>query len=188
MARRASCSYFYDHKGRGPQWLDDSWIYDMDTGNQENGPNPWRRLNGGSQDGQSSPHGRMSHTSLYHQGKFLLFGGDDGGHRNGEDKGYKGTYLSDLYGLHHVGTPCPPAPRGLQSLPPSGHLSAILRMMVRPACCVFTWRTVIVIPARLLRHRPPPWLPQLDVRLGSALSSRVAVAIVTLIRLLCRDD
>lgn len=92
--------YFYDHKGRGPQWLDDSWIYDMDTGNQENGPNPWRLLNGGGLVDQAAPHGRMSHTSLYHQGKFLLFGGDDGGHRAGADKGYKGTYLSDLWELN----------------------------------------------------------------------------------------
>eukprot|EP00040_Diaphanoeca_grandis_P030736 m.182396 g.182396 ORF g.182396 m.182396 type:complete len:443 (-) comp32113_c0_seq1:16-1344(-) len=93
--------YYYDHGQRdiglaskGPQWLDDTWLYDIDAGNVGTN-NPWKRMTPAG----PRPHGRMSHSAIYLNGRFLLFGGDDGGHRDQAARGYQGNFLSDLWEL-----------------------------------------------------------------------------------------
>lgn len=84
--------YFYDHSGKGPQWLDDTFSFDLES-------KSWEKLCGGSKDGQVAPSPRMSHSALYYGDRFLLFGGDDGSHKDKSQSGYKGNYLNDLWEL-----------------------------------------------------------------------------------------
>eukprot|EP00038_Savillea_parva_P003312 m.123981 g.123981 ORF g.123981 m.123981 type:complete len:371 (-) comp11139_c3_seq1:2695-3807(-) len=84
------CRYFYGHDGSGPQWLDDTWSYNTRT-------STWTPLTPPSGE---RPHGRMSHAAVVtHNGSLLVFGGDDGGHRIEGQRGYKSSYLSDLWML-----------------------------------------------------------------------------------------
>lgn len=98
-----SHGYYYNHgekdKGipsTGATWLDDTWAYDIEAGN--NGAvNAWKRLDKRKE--TNKPHARMSHTATNVKGRYLFFGGDDGGHRDSNVKGYVGSFLSDLWEL-----------------------------------------------------------------------------------------
>lgn len=84
------CRYYYGHDGSGPQWLADTWMFDTASAR-------WEALVRHESTATPRPHGRMSHTAVIADGLLVLYGGDDGGHRDSDTRGYKSSYLSDVW-------------------------------------------------------------------------------------------